>query len=164
MSSTTYSKFVKSLQVQIWPVNFTNFLNLIFGFRFRLCQALHYIFKICQKYDPSISRIFLNLIFGGFLTFGATVYRRRRLRLYGSTSGDRCDGFTHTGGRHWRPRTSVRHKASSLYTYTRTCICFGLSPTNMKSSLSNWRFWKKPANFEKKNPLASFWIIIWRSH
>ena len=31
---------------------------------------------------------------------------RRRLRLYGSTSGDRCDGFTHTGGRHWRPRTS----------------------------------------------------------
>ena len=47
-----------------------------------------------------------NLIFGGFLTFGATVYRRR-LRLYGSTSsGDRCDGFTHTGGHHWRPRTS----------------------------------------------------------
>ena len=77
------------------------------SFRFRLCQALHIqnLSNRCRyKYDPSISRILWFLIFGGFLTFGATVYRRR-LRLYGS-SGDRCDGFTHTGGRHWRPRTS----------------------------------------------------------
>ena len=79
------------------------------SFRFRLCQALH-IQKICQIV-AGISTIrqfhefFESHFLAGFLTFGATVYRRR-LRLYGSTSGDRCDGFTHTGGRHWRPRTS----------------------------------------------------------
>ena len=79
-----------------------------------------------------------------------TVYRRRRLRLYGSTSGDRCDGFTHTGGRHWRPRTSSVTRPRR-YTHTLgRAYALASALLHMKSSLSNWRIWKKRANFEKK--------------
>ena len=97
-----------------------------------------------KPYQWQSYQVWVFLHFGGIWP---TV--RRRLRLYGSTSGDRCDGFY----TYWRTPLAtsnlVRHKASSLYTYTRTCICFGLSHNNMKSSLSNWRIWKKRANSEK---------------
>ena len=41
IACTTYAKFVKSLQARVWSVNFTNFLNRIFGMFLTFGPAVH---------------------------------------------------------------------------------------------------------------------------
>ena len=80
---TTHSgfKWLKPAKNKLTWSDFTNFFMQVFAysnsFRFWSFHSLH-IQNLSNrrryKYDPSISRIFFNLIFGGFLTFGTTVY------------------------------------------------------------------------------------------
>ena len=58
---------------QVFPSKFQHIcITSVFG-----CCAQRLSNCCRQKHDPSISRIFFSLIFGGFLTFGPTVRRLR---------------------------------------------------------------------------------------